>query len=78
MDADVRLVEFNPAAERLSGYRRGDVLGQPMTEILVPERDRPRFLEHIKTYLATGDPEEFTGQLRVASCAPTAPSGSPS
>ena len=29
MDADVRLVEFNPAAERLSGYRRGDVLGQP-------------------------------------------------
>jgi PAS domain S-box-containing protein len=66
MDADVRLVEFNPAAERLSGYRRGDVLGQPMTEILVPERDRPRFLEHIKTYLATGDPEEFTGQLRVA------------
>ena len=66
MDADVRLVEFNPAAERLSGYRRGDVLGQPMPEILVPERDRPRFLEHIKTYLATGDPEEFTGQLRVA------------
>lgn len=66
MDADVRLVEFNPAAERLSGYRRGDVLGQPMTEILVPARDRPRFLEHIKTYLATGDPEEFTGQLRVA------------
>ena len=66
MDADVRLVEFNPAAERLSGYRRGDVLGQPMTEILVPERDRPRFLEHIKTYLATGDPGKFTGQLRVA------------
>ena len=66
MDADVRLIEFNPAAERLSGYRRGDVLGRPMPEILVPERDRPRFLEHIKTYLATGDPEEFTGQLRVA------------
>jgi len=65
MDADVRLVEFNPAAERLSGYRRGDVLGQPMPEILVPERHRPRFLEHIKTYLATGDPEEFTGQLQV-------------
>jgi PAS domain-containing protein len=40
MDADVRLVEFNPAAERLSSYQRGDVLGQPMTEILVPERDR--------------------------------------
>ena len=65
MDADGRLIEFNPAAERLSGYRRDDVLGQPLSEILVPERDRPRILEHIGTYLATGDPEEFTGQLRV-------------
>ncbi len=65
MDASGRLVEFNPAAERLSGYRREDVLGQPLSEILIPERDRPRFLEHIRTYVATGDPEEFTGQLRV-------------
>ena len=65
MDAEGRLVEFNPAAERLSGYRRQDVLGQPMSELLVPERHRPRFLEHIRTYLATGDPGEFTGQIRV-------------
>jgi PAS domain S-box-containing protein len=65
MDADGRLIEFNPAAEKLSGYRRDDVLGQLLSEILVPERDRLRVLEHIKTYLATGDPEEFTGQLRV-------------
>jgi len=65
MDADGRLIEFNPAAERLSGYRRDEVLGQPLSEILVPERDRPRILEHISTYLATGNPEEFTGQLRV-------------
>src|SRR6202011_659059 len=65
MDADGRLIEFNPAAERLSGYRRDEVLGQPLSEILVPERDRPRILEHISTYVATGDPEEFTGQIRV-------------
>jgi PAS domain S-box-containing protein len=65
MDADGRLIEFNPAAERLSGYRRDDVLGQSLSEILVPERDRPRILEYISTYLATGNPEECTGQLRV-------------
>jgi PAS domain S-box-containing protein len=65
MDAEGRLVEFNPAAEKLSGYRREDVLGQPMSELLVPERDRRRFLEHIRTYAATGDPGEFAGQLRV-------------
>ncbi len=66
MDAGGRLIEFNPAAEELSGYRRDDVLGRPLSEILVPERDRPRFLEHIRTYVTTGDPEEFTGQLRVS------------
>jgi PAS domain S-box-containing protein len=65
MDAEGRLVEFNPAAEKLSGYRRQDILGRPMSELLVPERDRSRFLEHIGTYVATGDPGKFTGQIRV-------------
>ena len=65
MDAEGRLVEFNPAAEKLSGYRRQDILGRPMSELLVPERDRSRFLEHIRTYLATGDPGQFTGQIRA-------------
>ena len=66
MDADGRLVEFNPAAEELSGFRRDDVLGRPMAEVLVPERDRVRFQQHIQTYVATGDPEEFTGQMRIS------------
>jgi PAS domain S-box-containing protein len=60
------MVEFNPAAETLSGYRRDDVLGQPMSEIMIPERDLPRFHEHIRTYVATGDPEEYTGQMRIS------------
>jgi PAS domain S-box-containing protein len=66
MDADGRLVEFNPAAEELSGFGRDDVLGRPMAEVLVPERDRVRFQQHIQTYVATGDPEEFTGQMRIS------------
>jgi len=65
-DASGRLLEFNPAAEELSGYRRDDVLGQQMPELLIPERDRPRFREHIRTYVATGDPGEFTGPMRVS------------
>ena len=65
MDARCRLMEFNPAAEELSGYRREDVLGREMSELLIPERDRPRFTEHIRTYLTTGNPGEFTGQMRV-------------
>jgi PAS domain S-box-containing protein len=60
------VVEFNPAAEKLSGYRRDDVIGRPMADLLIPEPDRARFLAHIRTYVTTGDPEEFTGTMRVA------------
>jgi PAS domain S-box-containing protein len=65
LDADGRVVEFNPAAEKLSGYRRDDVLGRQMTDFMVPDHHRPRFSEHIRTYVQTGDPEEFTGQIRI-------------
>ncbi len=66
MDASGRLVEFNPAAETLSGYRRDDVLGQPMSEIMIPEPDRLRFHQHLQTFVATGDAEEFTGPMRIS------------
>jgi PAS domain S-box-containing protein len=65
MDADARLIEFNPAAQELSGYRRDEVLGQQFADLMVPERDRPRFREHVRTFVQTGDPEEFTGPMRV-------------
>ncbi len=65
MDADGALIEFNPAAEELSGYRHDDVLGRQMADLMIPERDRSRFREHIRTYVRTGDPGEFTGQMRV-------------
>jgi PAS domain S-box-containing protein len=64
-DADGRLIEFNPAAEKLSGFRRDDVLGQRMAELMVPERFRSQFLEHIRTYVQSGDPGEFTGTMRI-------------
>jgi len=66
MDNACRLLEFNATAEELTGYRREDVLGQEMPGLMIPERDRPRFTEHIQTFLTTGDPEEFTGPMRIA------------
>ena len=44
-DADRRIREFNPAAERLFGRARADVLGLDMPETLVPERLRPAFVD---------------------------------
>jgi PAS domain S-box-containing protein len=65
MNSARHLVEFNPAAEQLSGYRRDDVLGRDMPSLLIPARDRARFRAHTRTYLKTGDPGVYTRRMRV-------------
>jgi PAS domain S-box-containing protein len=66
MDSRGRVIEFNPAAERLSGFGRDDVQGRELADFLVPESFKPRFREHLRTYVETGDPEEFTGTMDMA------------
>lgn len=66
MDSDGRLLEFNAAAEELSGYRGDDVLGRDMPSLLVPERQRSALRAHIAAYLATGDPGEYSGRVRIS------------
>ncbi len=65
MDSRGCLVAFNPAAEALYGHRSEDVLGLPMADLIVPERDRSRVRGHLQTYVATGDPGEFSGPMRI-------------
>jgi PAS domain S-box-containing protein len=36
MDSTGRITEFNPAAERTFGRRRGEVLGRPLAETIIP------------------------------------------
>ena len=54
MDARGRIVEFNPAAERMFGYRRDAVLGRTVAETIVPERMRAAHAAGIKRYFETG------------------------
>ncbi len=54
MDGAGKIVEFNPAAERTFGYRREQVLGRDMAELLVPERLRDRHRDGLRHYLETG------------------------
>jgi PAS domain S-box-containing protein len=49
-----RIVGFNPAAEALLGRRQADVLGEDMGSLLIPERNRARFLESARLFLRTG------------------------
>jgi PAS domain S-box-containing protein len=55
MDARGRIVEFNPAAERTFGYRRQDVLGQVMSDLIIPPSLRPQHERGLARYLATGE-----------------------
>jgi PAS domain S-box-containing protein len=47
-DHEGRIIEFNPAAERTFGHRRGDVLGKGIWETIVPPPLRARHLEELK------------------------------
>jgi diguanylate cyclase (GGDEF)-like protein/PAS domain S-box-containing protein len=53
-DQDGRIVEFNPAAERTFGYRRREVLGRDMAELIIPEGQREQYREGLARYLKTG------------------------
>jgi PAS domain S-box-containing protein len=43
LDREGRISEFNPAAERIFGYRKEQVIGQLMEELLLPEPMREEF-----------------------------------
>jgi diguanylate cyclase (GGDEF)-like protein/PAS domain S-box-containing protein len=55
IDAEGRVVEWNPAAEVTFGYSREDARGREMAELIVPERLRNAHREALTRYLATGE-----------------------
>jgi len=55
MDHAGRVLEFNPAAERIFGHKRSDVLGRNMAELIIPERLRDQHRQGMQHYLSTGE-----------------------
>jgi two-component system sensor kinase FixL len=52
-DSQGRIMAFNPAAEKLFGYRSADIVGERI-EILMPEPYRSAHAGHMRRYLETG------------------------
>lgn len=54
MDDQGNIIEFNPAAERTFGYRRDQVIGKPLAEIMIPLELRSAHQHGLENYLRTG------------------------
>jgi PAS domain S-box-containing protein len=53
VDAQLNIREFNPAAERMFGRERNDILGRG-AELLVPETSRSEIMSALREYLTAG------------------------
>jgi PAS domain S-box-containing protein len=63
LDSQGRIVEFNPAAERVFGYPRPQVIGRTLAEVAIPPALLPADREELKGFLASG--QGFPCQQRV-------------
>jgi PAS domain S-box-containing protein len=55
VDAEGKITEFNPAAERTLGYSRDQVLGRDMADMIIPARLREHHRRGLAYYLETGE-----------------------
>jgi PAS domain S-box-containing protein len=65
MDAEGRIVEFNPAAERAFGYRRDDVVGLEMAPLIIPPSLRDGHRQALGRYLKTGEARLLNQRLEL-------------
>lgn len=54
IDGDGLVVDFNPAAEAIFGYKREAVIGEPIAELIIPSEHRAAHEHGLSRYLATG------------------------
>lgn len=55
IDAQSRILEWNPASEKIFGYAREEVMGKLLPELIIPESLRAAHYSGMENYLATGE-----------------------
>ncbi|MEY2428506.1 MAG: two-component system, cell cycle sensor histidine kinase and response regulator CckA, partial [Verrucomicrobiota bacterium] len=65
MDHEGMILEFNPAAEKVFGHARADVLGRELAEVIIPPSLRERHREGMLHYLATGETQVIGKRIEI-------------
>jgi PAS domain S-box-containing protein len=65
VDADNRIIEFNPAAEKTFGYAERDVIGKDMTELVIPPAFRAMHRAGMKRYLESGETRVLGRRIEI-------------
>ena len=67
MDAEGCIIDFNPMAEEVYGYRREEVLGQRLSEIIIPAKMRDQHEQGLQRYLKSGQTHMMNKRLELIS-----------
>jgi PAS domain S-box-containing protein len=65
MDHEGRVTEFNPAAERMFGRARADVIGRELASAVIPPSFREAHRRGLARYLATGQTAMLGARIEV-------------
>jgi PAS domain S-box-containing protein len=66
IDHEGKVVEWNPAAEKMFGYNRSDAVGREMAELIVPPSLRPAHRQGLAQCLATGEGRMFGRYIEMS------------
>jgi PAS domain S-box-containing protein len=65
IDHEGRITEFNPAAEHTLGYRRKDVVGKHLADVVIPPSLREKHRTGFARYLTTGESRVLGRRLEM-------------
>jgi PAS domain S-box-containing protein len=65
MDADGKILEWNPSAEETFGYPRDEAVGQLLADLIIPVGMRERHTRGLAAYLETGEGPVLNRRIEV-------------
>lgn len=65
IDHNGKVIEFNPAAESMFGYKREDTIGKEMAALIVPDKYRDSHRNGMSGYLAGGEGPVIGNTLEI-------------